>query len=247
MLKINRDFPVNHRLHLPQPPIGLCRVAHKITRHQEIIHHFPLFIQANPVLTEQTDIGAQITSRICHDLISPIGAISNGLELLALSGVPLGPELALITESAEAANAKLRFLRIAFGSAQSGSNVSAPEVTEILHRYYNDPRTQLNWAIETALDKPDLRLLFLVLLCLEKMAPYGGHIIVTDTGVDYVITLLAGTLKIDGFLDLTGHRFMPQDGPPLIQFNLAQTMLHQIGYQLVLSKKPDRLNITITR
>ena len=199
------------------------------------------------MLTDQTDIAAQISSRICHDLISPIGAISNGLELLALSGAPHSPELALVHESVEAANAKLRFLRIAFGDAKSDSKVVVPEITDILRSYYNDPKTHLNWAFETALNRRDLRLLFLILLCTEKLAPYGAQITLAQKVADFTITVVAENLKTDGFLNLATHRFPPQDSPPLIHFTLAQSQLDQMGYTMQLSETPDKLTITIIR
>ena len=61
------------------------------------------------------NIGALIGSRICHDLISPIGAINNGLELLSMSDERDGPEFDLITESVGNASARIRFFRIAYG------------------------------------------------------------------------------------------------------------------------------------
>ena len=65
-----------------------------------------------------TEIAALIASRICHDLISPIGAIGNGMELMALSSgqEQSSPELDLISQSVENANARIRFFRIAYGS-----------------------------------------------------------------------------------------------------------------------------------
>ena len=68
-----------------------------------------------------TEIAALIASRICHDLISPIGAIGNGMELMALSSgqEQSSPELDLISQSVENANARIRFFRIAYGSASS--------------------------------------------------------------------------------------------------------------------------------
>lgn len=193
--------------------------------------------------TKQPDITALVTARICHDLVSPIGAISNGLELLALTGAPLGPELTLIRDSVEAANAKLQFLRIAFGDS---NKLGALEITEILRSYYNDPRTQLNWALEAAIERHDLRLLFLILLCTEKLAPYGGQITVAQKAGDFTITVVAKNLKNAGFLDLTNHRFLPQTSPTLIQFTLAQSQLDQMGYTMQLSVTPDKLTITIT-
>ena len=66
-------------------------------------------------MTDQTDLAALLGSRICHDLISPIGAIGNGVELLMMEGGTPSPELVLIAESVAAANARIRFFRLAFG------------------------------------------------------------------------------------------------------------------------------------
>ena len=63
------------------------------------------------------NIAALIGSRICHDLISPIGAINNGLELLEMTGTSSGPEMELISESVGNASARIRFFRIAYGAA----------------------------------------------------------------------------------------------------------------------------------
>ena len=54
------------------------------------------------------NLSALIGSRICHDLISPIGAINNGLELLGMTTRQAGPEMALISESVENAAARIR-------------------------------------------------------------------------------------------------------------------------------------------
>ena len=69
-------------------------------------------------MIDNTKLTALVASRICHDLISPIGAIGNGVELLTMeSGGTLRPEFALISESVANANARIRLFRIAFGAA----------------------------------------------------------------------------------------------------------------------------------
>lgn len=198
------------------------------------------------MLTGQIDIAAIITARICHDLVSPIGAISNGLELLALSGAPPSPELALISESVKAANAKLQFLRIAFGDVKAGSVISTTKVADILQAYYNDPRTVLDWTLETPLDRRDLRLLFLLLLCAEKLAPLGGNITVMKAGSSFKMTITGKKLNPEGFIDFKTHSFTPQDSPPLIQFNLVRVQLDQMGYRMEFSRTSDALDISIT-
>ena len=86
------------------------------------------------------DLAALVSSRICHDLISPIGAINNGLELLNMSGAtPVGPEMQLIYDSVKSASARIRFFRIAFGTA-SDDPVVRNEVTSILTEMFNGGR-----------------------------------------------------------------------------------------------------------
>ena len=74
------------------------------------------------------NINALIGSRICHDLINPLGAISNGIELLEMAGVAQGPEMSLVSDSVENATAKLKMLRLAFGAASPDQTVSRQEV-----------------------------------------------------------------------------------------------------------------------
>ena len=81
---------------------------------------------------DKPDLAALIGSRICHDLISPIGAIGNGVELMLMDGAPKAPELALISESVANANARIRFFRVAFGAATGDQRIAAPEVLSIL-------------------------------------------------------------------------------------------------------------------
>ena len=60
-------------------------------------------------MQDKPDLAALIGSRICHDLISPIGAIGNGVELMMMDGTAKTPELALIAESVANANARIRY------------------------------------------------------------------------------------------------------------------------------------------
>ncbi len=80
------------------------------------------------------DLAALLGSRICHDLISPLGAIGNGVELLAMSGQS-GPEMAMIEDSVRNANARIRFFRMAFGPASADQSASRTETLAILADY----------------------------------------------------------------------------------------------------------------
>ena len=79
-----------------------------------------------------TDLAALLCSRVCHDIISPVGAINNGLELLDEGGAD-ADAMNLIRASARNASARLQFARIAFGAAGS-----AGMVIDTRHQVFRD-------------------------------------------------------------------------------------------------------------
>jgi histidine phosphotransferase ChpT len=128
------------------------------------------------------DIAAMIGSRICHDLISPVGAISNGVELLGMSdgGVSgAGLEIQLISESVDNANARVRFFRIAFGMASAGQSTGPQEMLSIL-KGLDTPRLTHNWKVDQDMPREEVKLACLMLLCVEQVMPRGGVIDVTN-------------------------------------------------------------------
>lgn len=143
------------------------------------------------------DLNALLGSRICHDLISPLGAIGNGVELLTMSGISAAPEIALISESVENANARIRFFRIAFGAAGDGHSVSLSELRSILSDLSRGGRVSYTWLPEKNLDRARIKLAFLILQCCESAMPWGGEVRVTDTGGVWTIHCVAERMKIE--------------------------------------------------
>ncbi len=127
------------------------------------------------------DLNALVGSRICHDLISPLGAISNGVELLNMSGLPPAPEIALIAQSIDNANARIRFFRVAFGAASNDAMFSRAEAVSILEDVFKGSRTTIEWRIREDARRADVKLAFLLVQCLESALPWGGEILITKT------------------------------------------------------------------
>jgi len=121
------------------------------------------------------DLPALIAARICHDLISPLGAIGNGVELLELSETTAGPELALVRDSVQQAQARIRLFRIAFGTVRADQAIGADELRAILRDYSAQLRFDLDWSPEHSQPKPLVRLGLLALLCMETALPHGGQ------------------------------------------------------------------------
>lgn len=140
------------------------------------------------------DIAALIGSRICHDLISPVGAISNGVELMAMSGAGTGPELSLISESVDNANARVKFFRIAFGMASPGQMTSRTEISGIL-KAISTPRLTYVWDPAEDLPREEVKLACLMLMCLETALPRGGEIKVTYSNGQWKIRASSARLE----------------------------------------------------
>lgn len=87
-----------------------------------------------------------MASRICHDVISPVGAINNGLELLQEMGIEGGAEaVSLIAKSAEQANRRLKLFRYAYGAAGSKDLVDSKDLRRVAFDYLQGSRTVLEW------------------------------------------------------------------------------------------------------
>lgn len=87
-----------------------------------------------------------MASRICHDVISPVGAINNGLELLQELGLEGGNEaIGLIAKSAEQANRRLKLFRYAYGTAGSKDLADNKDLRRTAFEYLEGTRTVLEW------------------------------------------------------------------------------------------------------
>jgi histidine phosphotransferase ChpT len=173
--------------------------------------------------TSQLDLASLLGSRICHDLISPIGAIGNGLELLMIESAAQGPEMALIGESVGNANARIRFFRVAFGAASPEQRIGAAEVRSILSDMTIGGRLSIAWHSATDLSRVRVKVAFLVLMCVESALAYGGKITVHVEGERWQIAAEAAKLRLDASLwdMLTNPAAAPAITPATVQFPLA--------------------------
>jgi histidine phosphotransferase ChpT len=135
---------------------------------------------------EALDLAALLCSRVCHDLISPVGAIVNGLEVLeeAKDEETKNFALDLIKKSASTASAKLQFCRIAFGAAGSaGAQIDLGDAETISRGFLEDDKTKLAWNLPRALlAKNRVKLLLNLLLIAGQTIPRGGKLIVDPIG-----------------------------------------------------------------
>jgi histidine phosphotransferase ChpT len=132
------------------------------------------------------DLAALLCSRVCHDVISPVGAIVNGLEVLEeeKDGEMREFALDLIKKSARTASARLQFCRLAFGAAGSaGAMIDTGDAENVARGLFADDKTKLVWnGTRQLLAKNKVKLVLNLCLIAAACIPRGGVIEVAITG-----------------------------------------------------------------
>jgi histidine phosphotransferase ChpT len=132
------------------------------------------------------ELAALLCSRVCHDLISPVGAIVNGLEVLDDNPKPEDRDFALdlIRKSAKTASARLQFCRLAFGAAGSaGAQIDLGDAQTMARGHIEDGKTAITWNLQRLLlPKNRVKLLLNMLIIAQQTIPRGGMLTVDPIG-----------------------------------------------------------------
>ncbi|WP_298958225.1 histidine phosphotransferase ChpT [uncultured Methylobacterium sp.] len=138
------------------------------------------------VSLDALDLSALLCSRVCHDVISPVGAIVNGLEVLEDEDDAGMRDFALdlIRKSARQASARLQFARLAFGAAGSaGASIDLADAEGVTRGMFGDEKTKLTWSAPRALfPKNKVKLLLNLVVIGTTAIPRGGVIDVAVAG-----------------------------------------------------------------
>lgn len=181
------------------------------------------------------EIAALVSARLCHDLISPIGAIGNGLELLRMTeGRDGEPELALISDSLGMALAKLRFYRIAFGLTDTKARQSLDEARQITNAMFSG-RFGVSWieGEQGTMSRAAAQIIYLAILCFERSLPMGGDVRVSVE--EERIELRAEDCRIvapaELWLHVTSGAPIPEARPDNVQFPLLRRAMLAQGFR----------------
>lgn len=145
------------------------------------------------VALDSLDLAALLCSRVCHDVISPVGAIVNGLEVLDEEKDQDTRTFAmeLVKKSAMMASAKLQFCRLAFGAAGSaGASIDTGDAETVTRGLFGDDKVKLEWNVPRVL-MPKNKVKLILNLCLIAAAavPRGGTISVSVAGEEALQTI----------------------------------------------------------
>jgi len=167
-----------------------------------------------------SSLAALLSARICHDLISPIGALGTAIEVLDdESNTEMHEDaMGLVRLSSKQAGAKLRFLRLAFGAGGSAPGIIAlSELKSLVGDMYEGGKASISWT--TALDgleKNTARLLLNLTMLAVQAVPRGGDVVISaaETGGATTLNLAAKGPKsrLDANVEKTLMGKAPEDG-----------------------------------
>jgi histidine phosphotransferase ChpT len=200
------------------------------------------------------DFAALLVSRVCHDLVSPVGAVVNGLEVLEdeTDLAMRADALKLVAASAEQAAARLQFARIAFGAAGSaGAELDLSEVGRIMAGLLKGGKVELLWQAHAANWPKDwAKLLMNAVLSAGDCLPRGGRVVVETpdaakpgfrvTGSGSMIKLSPETERV-----LRGEPVQALDGRS-IQPYLTYQLSKNLGTTLTVTAAPNQVCFAAT-
>ncbi|HSI39724.1 MAG TPA: histidine phosphotransferase family protein [Xanthobacteraceae bacterium] len=166
---------------------------------------------------DKLDLAALLCSRICHDVIGPVGAVVNGMEMLEDSDDPSQRAFALdhIAKSAREASARLQFARLAFGAAGSaGADIDLGDAAQVARGFIEDDRTKLDWRVPRTLQpKNRVKLLLNLLVAAAGTVPRGGTVSVEALGeAGYRIVTTGPKVLVPRHLSLLLEGGAPEGG-----------------------------------
>ena len=206
-----------------------------------------------PQSLDALDLAALLCSRVCHDVISPVGAIVNGLEVLEDEKDETMKKHAidLIRKSATQASARLQFCRLAFGAAGSaGAQLDLGDAENVTRGMLQDDRLSLVWNLPRALlIKNRVKLLLNMLVIAAAAIPRGGKLTVDPVGegenMGFRLTAAGTNAKVQPAVEasLSGATAERIDAHA-IQPHYTALLARVTGLKLSLSSAPDSIVLT---
>jgi histidine phosphotransferase ChpT len=192
------------------------------------------------------ELAALLSSKICHDVIGPVGAINNGLEILNEEDNADAKSYALhvIRNVTEQAAARLQFARFAFGAAGSaGATINVATVEQIAGGFVGQGKHRLKWRLPPGdMSKDRVKLLLNLIASAVTALPRGGEIEVESAARSYdhprfVITCRGPHSRPPQHLtDLVQGRELPQLDAMSIQAYFTWRLANACGMRIEIAR-----------
>ena len=202
-----------------------------------------------------------LASKLCHDLVSPVSAINNGVELIEDIGGSVVPEaMKLIGDSGIKAARRLRLYRMAYGQAGSESSLGVKDVRQIAEQYLADTKISLVWPENLALVNTEehrgfLKVILNLVVLAEESLAYGGVITLHDAkggeggsvdGCRFEIVGRNASMNPAIQAAFEGSVAVEELSPRSIQAYLVGRFAEQFSFKLTHDQSiPDRLDLLL--
>jgi histidine phosphotransferase ChpT len=199
------------------------------------------------------ELAALLCSRVCHDLISPVGAIVNGLEVLDDNPKPEDREFALdlIRKSAKTASARLQFCRLAFGAAGSaGAQIDLGDAQNMARGHLEDAKTKIEWNLpRILLPKNKVKLLLNMMVIAQQTIPRGGVLTVDSVGEGDAIGFRVHAAGLNARLPQNIATLLSLEEAGTVDAHAVQPYYTRLlaqacGLNVVLAADGDAINVT---
>lgn len=208
-----------------------------------------------PAEPSDLELAALISSKICHDVISPVGAIYNGLEILGEDDDPKSRAYAMdvIRNVTVQASARLQFARFAFGAAGSaGAEIDLQTARDISEGFVGGGKHQLSWQAPMGmLPKNQVKLLLNLIALSINALPRGGSIAVTIgqdlSNFDFVITCTGRTARPPKYLAQIVAGEMPEIDAMSVQAYYTWRLAANVDATIAIDQDGDAVVITARR
>jgi len=201
-------------------------------------------------LPSGAELATYVAAKLCHDFVSPAGAISSGLDLLNdPSAADMRDDaLGLITQSAAKLLALVYFCRVAFGAATTSERFTGEELRVLVEGMIEGGRATMDWRVsETDFDKPAARALLNLAYLTAGALPSGGEAVITSRrdGDALILTGLAegarARLKPEALTGLSGERLKEGLAGQWIQPYWLWLTAHEAGGSLSVVAEEGRV------
>lgn len=177
------------------------------------------------------ELASLLASRLCHDVVGPVGAIQNGLELIAEDESMTEMAMDLIRKSAAQATAKLQYARMAYGAAGGAEMLDPAEAGRLTTAMFEGERASLDWQwAGAAQPRLEVKLAMLLATFALGAVPRGGTVTLVhseETGL--AITAEGATIRTPPFVELVTQGGDTQD-PRAVQALLIERFAAEIGW-----------------
>lgn len=194
-----------------------------------------------------------LISKICHDLVSPVGAVNNGIEFLSEMGAEgLQDGLGLIQHSARQSSVRLQLFRMCYGAGGSDAKVTGKTIYETFMHYVEGTKCAMEWDLMNAMPDHDLQagylktLLNLMVFAQESM-PKGGVVTVTMDGETMVVTGKGEVIKPkDGSIEAFNNDLPVEDlTPKAIHGFITRAYADLFGFTVECNVREDAIILSL--